>query len=178
MSSTLDRLRSLATTVAGALPSGQQLAALSPSELAEAATVLARIRSSIGDAISLVAADIERLSARDLGTEGLAQRNGHADATGFLQDLAGVGRGEAARLIRVGGLLQTAEAVAPGEIETDAGERSLDVLRRLPGGWESPVAVAVRNGWLTSAQGDALRQALAAPRRAELESAWETQHCR
>lgn len=170
----MSRLRSLATSVSGALPGADELAALDSAELAEATQVLGDLRNSVGDAISLLAAAIERQSARALGTDGLAQQNGFSDGAGFVQELTGVGRGEARRLIRIGDLLETAEAVAPAASNdaTDAGEPSLDALTALPGPWDAPIAVAVRNQWLSASQGDALRQALRAPRIPALEGAW------
>ncbi|GAA4172769.1 HNH endonuclease signature motif containing protein [Gryllotalpicola koreensis] len=179
MSSVLESLESLAATVAEALPCADDLGALTPDEEAQATRVLGGIRSSVGATISLLAADIERRSARELGTEGLAQQRGFKDGIGLVQDLAGVGRAEATRLIRVGGLLETAQAIAPvhvpdGAPPFDPGERSLPALKALPGEWDAPIAVAVRNGWLSAPQGDALRQALGGPRMRDLAPAWRT----
>lgn len=180
MTPVLERLRTLATGVAEALPHAGEIAGLSSSEAAEAVRVLGGIRHSVGDVMSLLAADIERQSARDLGTAGLAQRNGFKDGAGFLQELTGVDRAEASRLIRVGGLLETAEAVAPvgvpgqGDGTPGVGAPSLELLGALAGAWDAPLAVAVRNRWLSAAQGDALRRCLGAPRVAELESSWRT----
>jgi hypothetical protein len=130
MRTVLDRLRSLATAVAEKLPSRDELCAAGAVEAASAVRVLAGIRASVDDGISLLAADIERQSARELGTDGLAQRNGFSDGTGFVQELTGVGRREAAQLIRVGGLLETAASVAPlpADAGADAGEPSLDSI--------------------------------------------------
>jgi hypothetical protein len=177
MSSVLESLESLAATVAEALPCADDLAALTPEEETRATRVLGGIRSRVGATISLLAADIERKSARELGTDGLAQQRGFKDGAGLVQNLTGVGRDEASRLIRVGGLLETAQAVAPAHDaapgpSAEPGERSLATLTALPGGWNVPVAVAVRNGWLSAAEGDALTLALGAPRLAELAPAW------
>ena len=180
MSQVLDSLRSLATVVAGALPCAADLGALSAPEEAEAARVLGGIRSAVGSSIALLAADIERKSSRELGTEGLAQRNGFKDGAGFLQDLTGIGREEAARLIRVGGLLEAADVVEPGPV-SDGGDdaataadppvRSIDYLAAAAGAWEAPIAVALKHGWLSAAQADALKLGLGTPR-AEFEGAW------
>jgi len=177
MSSVLDSLDRLAVMVAGALPCADDLAGLTSEEAARAAQVLGGIRARVGMTISLLAADIARRSARELGTEGLAQQRGFKDGVGLVQNLTGVTREEAARLVRVGDLLETAQAVAPvheaaHEPRLEAGERSLAVLAALPGGWEAPIGVAVRNGWLSAAQGEALRRELGAPRLAELATEW------
>jgi hypothetical protein len=177
MSSVIDSLRSLATSVAGALPRAGDLAGLSAGEEAEAARLLGGLRARVSDSLSLLAADIERKSARELGTAGLAQRNGFKDGAGFVQDLTGLGRTEAARLIRVGGLLERARAVLPdppddpdGEGGADGGagaappERSLNYLRDLPGEWDAPLGAALTFGWLSAAQADALRTGLGTPR--------------
>jgi hypothetical protein len=180
MSSTLDALRSLATMVAGALPRAGDVAGLGPADEVEAARVLGGIRSSVSDAISLLAADIERRSARELGTAGLAQRNGFTDGARFLQDLTGVRRDEAARLIRVGGLLETAEkALAPADPDGGGAPgvakppvRSLDALNEVSGSWDAPLAVALKYGWLSAAHADAVRTGLRDPRSPEHAEAW------
>ncbi|GAA4154975.1 hypothetical protein GCM10022286_03310 [Gryllotalpicola daejeonensis] len=176
MSSVLDSLDRLAAMVAGALPCADDLAVLSPDEEARATQVLGGIRARVGTTIALLAADIIRKSARELGTEGLAQQRGFKDGLGLVQNLTGVSRDEAARLIRVGDLLETAQAVAPvheaGDESVAAGERSLALLSALPGGWDAPIGVAVRNWWLSAAQGDALRRELGAPRLPELTAEW------
>ncbi|HEY0247982.1 MAG TPA: DUF222 domain-containing protein [Gryllotalpicola sp.] len=175
MSSTLERLRDLATAVAGALPCVDDVAGLSPRDETEAARLLGGIHAAVGGAISLLAADIDRRSARELGTDGLAQRSGFRDGAGLVQELTGVGRVEAARLIRVGELLATAEAVAPAVMAEAAAAppaRDIAVLAGLSGAWEAPLAVAVRNTWLTAAQGDALRTGLGEPRTPEFAGRW------
>ena len=176
MSSVLESLESLAAAVASALPRADDLAALSPEDEARATQVLGGIRSSVGAIISLLAADIERKSARELGTEGLAQQRGFKDGVGLIQNLTGVRRDEAMRLIRTGGLLETAQSAAPVHDGDDSpfepGERSIATLAALPGTWDAPVAVAVRNRWLSAAQGDALTQSLGSPRVGDLVSAW------
>ena len=178
MSSAIDALRSLAPVVAGALPCAETVGVLSPAEEVEAARLLGSIQSKVAESLALLAADIERRSARELGTSGLAAKNGFKDATGFVQDLVGVRRDEAARLIRVGGLLETAEAVPPLAPPADAGRgdeppvRSLGALRGVAGSWDAPLGVALKHRWLTAAQSDALRTGLGNPRALELHDAW------
>jgi len=177
MSSVLESLQSLAAMVDRALPCADDLAALTPDEEARATQLLGGIRSRIGGTISLLAADIQRKSARELGVDGLAQRRGFRDGVGLIQNLTGVSRDEATRLIRVGDLLETAQAVAPvhpaaGEPRGEPAPRSISTLAGLPGSWDAPIGVAVRNEWLSAAQGDALRRALGTPRLSELAVAW------
>lgn len=176
MSSVLDRLRELATAVAGALPRASELAALGPAEEVEATRVLGEVRAAVSASIALLAADIDRRSARELGTDGLAQQHGFSDGAGLVQDLAGLRRDEAARLIRVGGLLEAARAADPGtgrEAESAAPPvRSIESLRAATGGWDAPLAVALRHGWLSAAHADALRTGLGAPRTDAHLSTW------
>ncbi|WP_162940144.1 HNH endonuclease signature motif containing protein [Gryllotalpicola protaetiae] len=175
----LDSLRSLATVVTSALPCAADLGSLSAPEEAEAARVLGGIRSAVGSSIALLAADIDRKSARELGTDGLAQKNGFTDGAGFLQDLVGIERGEAARLIRVGGMLETAAEAEPdaslgADDAPDAPPeppQTIEYLAAVAGAWDAPIAVALKHGWLTASQADGLRQGLRVPRPG-FEPAW------
>ncbi|MCL2516083.1 MAG: HNH endonuclease [Microbacteriaceae bacterium] len=171
MGSTLEGLRELAAAVAAALPHALVLTSLSAQEEAEALRVLGGIRTAICEPISVLASDIQRKSERTLGTEGLAQRNGFADGVGYVQDLLQSGRDEAFRLVREGGLREAAERAAPSSRAVPP-ERSIEVLRGLPGAWDAPIAVALRYGWLSAAQADALRRNLGAPRTDDLAGAW------
>jgi hypothetical protein len=168
MNRTLQQLGELAAKVAGALPEAEMLAGLSASDQAEAMRVLGTLRSRVDASISLLAADIERKSARELGTDGLAQKNGFTDGAGFVQNLLGVDRRDAAKLIRVGGIRQS----APAPDDEAPPEKSIEYLAAVPGAWDAPLAVALKHAWVTADHADALRRCLGAPRTDELTPAW------
>ncbi len=127
--------------------------------------MLGQARAVLDARLAAFAAEIDRRSARELGKDGLAQSSGLRSGAELVQQVTGTSRGEAARLVRVGGLLETAQHVAPAAPDADAepSERSVEYLAGLSGSWEAPVAVAVRNGWLSAADGDALVTALGTP---------------
>ncbi|MEO6533837.1 MAG: DUF222 domain-containing protein [Pseudolysinimonas sp.] len=78
---------------------------------------------------AVLAGELSRRSAPELGHEGLAQRSGHRTPQKLIQATTGVGAREAAAAVRVGGLAQThpwlgsvAEAVVTGRVSTDAAD--------------------------------------------------------
>jgi hypothetical protein len=173
MNPVLVTVRELAQAVNSALPCAEQIAELENGEVTALMAELGTIAGRVSATSSLVAADIDRRSARELGAAGLAQSNGVRNGPELVQRLTGSSIAEAKRLVRTGELLGTAEAVAPAE-PAGPGPRDLDALRALPGGWDAPVAVAVRNGWLSAAQGEALRAGLRGPRTPGFAEAWRT----
>lgn len=127
-------LRELPGLLAGRLPGAAIAGSLTDAELTRALAVIGDVRRALDGSAAVVAAEVARRSARDLGTGGLAQRRGHKDGTGLVEELTGVGRGEAAKLIRVGGLLETAEAVAPlGESPSVGGAEGVEGAGGRPG---------------------------------------------
>jgi hypothetical protein len=78
---------------------------------------------------AVLAGELSRRSAPELGHDGLAQRSGHRTPQKLIQATTGVGAREAAVAVRVGGLAQThpwlgsvAEAVAAGRVSTEAAD--------------------------------------------------------
>lgn len=192
----LEALDELPGVLAGRLPGALDVGSLTDAELTGSLAAIGAVRRELDAATALIAATVARRSTRDLGTDGLAQRRGHKDGAGLVEELTGIGRAEAAKLIRVGGLLETAHAVAPVPPENGGGEpgfesgrevelggagapgtvdgpwaaltsppppRDIAALAGLSGPWHTPIAVALRNRWLTAAQSDALRVALGTP---------------
>lgn len=171
MNPVLEAVRELTSLVGESLPRAEQIATLADAETATLMAELGVIARRVAAASSLVAADIERRSARELGAAGLAQSRGVRNGPELVQKLTGSSIAEARRLVRVGALLETAGAVAPVG-ESGPGPRSLDALAAVAGGAPEIIAVAVRNEWLTAAEGEALTSGLGAPRAPELAEAW------
>jgi hypothetical protein len=78
---------------------------------------------------AVLAGELSRRSAPELGHEGLAQRSGHRTPQKLIQATTGVSAREAAAAVRVGGLAQThpwlesvAVAVATNAVSTDAAD--------------------------------------------------------
>lgn len=178
----IEGLRELPGLVSGRLPGAVEVGDLKDAALTASLEAIGSVRRELDAAAALIAATVARRSSRDLGTDGLAQRRGHKDGAGLVEELAGIGRAEATKLVRIGGLLETAHAVAPVPPGGDAAfddeaeaaarpPRDIRVLCALPGQWDAGIGVALRNGWLTAAQGDALHAGLGAPS-AGLEDRW------
>ena len=183
MTDIVSRVQELADLADAALPRVGEVTGLADVSESQLLVALSSLRARVDASISVVAADLERKSARELGAAGLARRAGVRSGVELVQKLTGVTRADAARAVRAGELLEAAEQVAPtspvaaegdgpapGEsIEGgtagrfDPGPRSLDSLASLAGAWDAPIAVAIRNRWLTIDQGDALRRGLGAP---------------
>ncbi|MFC4244152.1 DUF222 domain-containing protein [Gryllotalpicola reticulitermitis] len=186
MAEIIRRVRELTASAVDALPDVNDVAVLSGAATTTLLTELAALRRRVDAAISLVAADIDRKSARDLGPDSLARRAGVKSGAELVQKITGSTRGDAIKAVRVGGMLETAHAIAPlaspdarergtaprATLSFEPAPRSLDVLRTLTGAWDAPVAVAMRNGWLSTDQGDRLRAALGEPSPAERGGAW------
>lgn len=162
MSSVIQAVRDLGQAVDAALPRATAVAALTDAELATLMSELGAIARKLTAASSLVATDIGRRSARELGAAGLAQSHGLRNGPEFIQKLTGSSIAEARRLVRVGVLLETAETAAP-DAASGPGPRNIESLRGLGGAWNAPIAVAVRNGWLSAAESDALGAGLGEP---------------
>jgi hypothetical protein len=84
---------------------------------------LARVHSTV------LAGEVARRSAPELGHDGLAQRSGHRTPQKLIQATTGVGSRDAAQAVRVGGLGEThpwlaavARAVASQQLSTDAAD--------------------------------------------------------
>jgi hypothetical protein len=193
MDSGLEWLTDLEASAARAVEHGAELLALPAADELEVLRRLGAVRDAVSKPLSVLASDIARKSERSLGAEGLARRSGFGDGLALIQGLTGVGRGEAAMLVRVGGLRESGGAVAsvlPPIVGADADapagasaesrpappavppERSVAVLGGSPGGWDSPIALALHYDWLTAAQADALRTGLGSPRLDSMAADW------
>jgi len=167
----VSRVQELADLADSALPRAGEVAGLADSSETQLLVALSALRARVDASLSLVAADIERKSARELGAAGLARRSGVKTGIELVQKLTGVSRADAARAVRTGEMFETAEAVAPAPVSAanephDPQPRTLAALAALAGAWDAPIAVAIRNQWLSIDQGDALRRGLGSPRAA------------
>jgi hypothetical protein len=88
----------------GGITDSIALAALDDAALIANHSLLANARQRIDAAMAVSSAELARRSHHDLGHSGLAQRLGARTPERLVQNLSGVSKGEAARLVRVGSL--------------------------------------------------------------------------
>ncbi|GAA4170513.1 hypothetical protein GCM10022287_08500 [Gryllotalpicola koreensis] len=148
--------------MAGMLPHACDIERLSDGELTEFVRLLGQAAAVMQSSAAIAAAEIETRSRRELGPESLARKAGVKSGAELVQRLTGSSLTDARKAVRVGVLLETAQAVAPEP--ADAGPRSIEVLAALPGAWSAPIAVAVRNGWLPAEHADRITSGLGQPR--------------
>jgi hypothetical protein len=94
------------------------------------------------------------LASRQLGHAGLAQSNGFVSPVALIQSVSGISRGEATKLIEVGGMLSSVAGLA--DVPAFAAE-SL---------WQQPIADAVTSGTLSLDGAEAIRRGLGSPNEA------------
>ena len=133
----------------------------------------------LGEAlVAIGAGQIARLSERELGYAGLAQRRGMRTPEALVQSITGSTRGEAAKQVRVGTAVGEAEAAerlrvanervnaeraaAGGEGDGDASD---DFDRTVPVEvpWHSPLSLAVSRGTLSTTAAAAITRGLGEP---------------
>ena len=162
---TLDRLRSASERVID-LIAGQEFEALKDRELMRVMADITEARNALDVLAACTARVIDARSARELGAAGLAQRQGHRNATELLQSLTGRSRAEVTRAVRTGGDLLPVATPLPES--RDGGSRLA-----LPGGvlagvggnleWLDRLSGALRDGALGQAQFQAIRLGLGEP---------------
>lgn len=129
--------------------------------------------------LSLVASGvIARRSRRDAGHSGLAQSNGHRNATSLIQDVTGTSRADAARQGRVGESLLDSEDDRPISGDDSAPEEGSGPEEaptsedaHASGGqkphasdrWDEPLRTALFGRIITQQQHDAIRRGLGEP---------------
>lgn len=121
------------------VPDHYSLTQLDDAALLALQSSLAASRRELDAVSARVSAEVGRRSAPELGYSGLAQRSGSRTPEALVQKVAGVTRGEARALIRVGSAL---DGSAP---------------------WLSPVAAAVSAGQLSIAAADGIVAGLGSP---------------
>ncbi len=133
------------------LPSVVGLGELNDADLQARQRAFAAVRRQVDAGATLVAAEVARRSARDLGHSGLAAREGARSAERLIERWAGVSPGEAVAMVRVGELLAF-------------DEKGQDAVGAPPGpAWLSPITTAVTQGALSVLAADAIRCGLGEP---------------
>ncbi|MFD5215695.1 DUF222 domain-containing protein [Microbacterium sp. NPDC058345] len=144
----------------------------------QAAATLARCAERISIAGAGVAAE---RSTREAGQDGLAQSRGHRSSAAMIQDIAGVGRAEAQRQVRLGTSLMEgslpvdgASSAAQDESPTATDESATSDAAAAPPSWHAPLSAALLQGRISAAQHDALLRGLGAPpdESSETREAW------
>ncbi len=139
----------------GRIPSDVTLyRALDDTTLLELAHLSGVQRQLVDAHASVVAGELERRSAPELGHAGLAQRTGHRTAAELVRVTARTTMRDATSAIRVGRLVQEAHPVA----DPFTGELAAPTEP-----WLSPLAAAILSGTLSVAAADAIRAGLGRP---------------
>jgi hypothetical protein len=98
------------------------VASLSDGALLDEQRAIAARRRELDLRAALIAGEIERRSARQLGYDGLAQRAGFLSTAALIQSITGGSRADAAKLVAVGSVLDSTvgAAVLDGSISVDS----------------------------------------------------------
>ena len=124
---------------------------LSDDALGEVVRALAAVTRVVDSRAALVAGEVARRSAPELGHDGLAQRTGHRTAVELVRAMTGSTAREAATAVGAGLLIhEGVPDAATGEV---FGDRA----------WLVPVGRALADGVLSTAAADAIRLGLGAP---------------
>lgn len=150
----------------------QRMSALGGEELMQALERAATVVRCI-ERISIVGAGVAaRRSGRDAGHSGLAQARGHRTPAALVQDIAGVGRVEAQRHVRLGiAVLEGDESTTASAISGEGADapspddRQQATAPAVP--WHAPLSTALLAGEISSVQHDAILRGLGEPPTAE-----------
>ncbi|WP_058622130.1 HNH endonuclease signature motif containing protein [Microbacterium testaceum] len=153
-----DRLRAATARVVELL-AGRGVEALDDRELVGLMSEITAARNALDVVMACAARVIDERSAREQGGTGLAQRQGHRNATELLQSLTGLPRRDVIRSVKTGGDLLP--AVRPnGEADQAV---STAVSQDAGGAWLDRMSGALRDGVLSHAQFQAIRVGLGEP---------------
>lgn len=158
VSAPVDRLQAASERVVG-LIAGRELSALDDREIVGVMAEITAARNALDVLAACAARVIDARSARERGGAGLAQRQGHRNATELLQTLTGRSRREVLRSVRTGGDLLPSLAPSGGP----DGGRSETVSEDDGGEWLDRMSGALRGGALSHAQFQAIRVGLGEP---------------
>ncbi len=120
---------------------------------------LSELRRIVDARSSLVAGEIAYRSRRELGYEGLAQREGFQNAEKLVQSATGSTRRDATTLVTAGTLVH--ESMIAEAVDPDTGEVPVGFVVREP--WLAAVGTAVASGLLTVDAARAIRSGLGEP---------------
>jgi hypothetical protein len=164
--SVTDQLRQAATAVASIGEGSAAFMALTDDALLRAQGEIVTLRRHAETYAAWAAGEIARRSSRELGFDGLAQRNGFLSPVELIQSATGGTRAEAVKLVAIGTLMtqsETTEAVldlAKTDPDTPPIERYGVELAGLTMPWLGVVASAVRAGTLSVDAAEAIRKGL------------------
>ncbi|WP_454115606.1 hypothetical protein [Microbacterium lacticum] len=131
--------------------------ALSDDSVREAFDAVAGLSRQVQKLEVVLAGVIARRSTRAAGHAGLAQTGGFRTPVQMVQEITGVPRGEAIRVVKVG------EALAEGTDAGTPGPADLVEAATTVEPWHQPLGAALMSGAITRAQVDAIRRGLGEP---------------
>lgn len=143
--SLLTQASSALAALEGLSRSAADYQALADEQLLELATISSAIGRLSTTHAALIAGDIARRSAHELGHGGLAQRSGYRTPAEMVRVVSGATAIDAARAVEVGAIVHDATAAAPQQP------------------WMRPVADAITDGGLSVAGARAIRVGLGEP---------------
>jgi hypothetical protein len=153
--STTERLTAASARVAAAI-GGADVGTVDDDALLRAMGDVAEVRNAADLVLATLAAEAARRSTRDRGYGGLAQRKGHRNVGGLVQNVTGQSKADVTRAVQTGEELAAMNEDPPVGAGEDAGAPAVPV-------WERLLGDALGSGVLTSAQYRAIRTGLGAP---------------
>jgi hypothetical protein len=129
---------------------------LDDQEVTGTAATLASLRDSLSGPLALVAGEIARRSAPELGSQGLAQRTGFRTPEELVKITTRVSGSDAGTAVRLGRLIN--DVADGGSVDAISGEL---VAPTEP--WLAPLASAVSSGWLSWVAAEAIRRGIGRP---------------
>ncbi len=130
---------------------------LSDDSVREAFAAVAGLSRQVQKLEVVLAGVISRRSTRAAGHGGLAQTGGFRTPVQMVQEITGIPRGEAIRVVKVG------EALAEGTDAATPGPTRADDALPVAEPWHRPLGAALMAGTITRAQVDAIRRGLGEP---------------
>lgn len=158
-----------AQAAVGALPvDSANYGGLSDAELLDSQAKLADLRRHLDACAAATAGEIARRSRHEFGYAGLAQRTGYRTPEALVQHVTRSTGREASALVRIGTVMQQAQAAEELLAEAEASKAQTPGAQT-PGAqaaaefWLTPVGGALADGTLSVAAADAIRAGLGAP---------------
>ena len=130
--------------------------ALDDAALLAANTINAEVVKVATATASLIAGEVARRSAPELGSKGLAQRLGHRTSEQFIKTTTGVTTQQAVTAVRVGRMMQ--DTAGEPVVDATTGEVSVPVQP-----WLKRVAAGVLDGSISAAAAESIDRGLGAP---------------
>lgn len=134
---------------------------LSDTSVRDALAAVAALSRDVQKLELALAGVIARRSTRQAGHAGLAQTGGFRTPAQMVQEVTGVSRSEANRIVAVGETLADGALVAGIDAEAAADDRA--DAEPAPAPWHTPLGAALMSGAATRAQVDVIRRGLGEP---------------